>query len=132
MKKLLSLLIPVLLLAGCAGGPCHDYYNPAITDAHFDGPVTLDQVDPSQLDTEVQKCVSEGYVVVGRTVYSGEYPKANDLIKQAEHVGANHVVYRSRFVPAAPGSWHFGFGGYGGGGGTDNGGSDNDIYFLGK
>src|SRR5438552_16747847 len=104
------------LMAGCASGPTHDYYNPTVVGAKYKGPVTIAQVD--DLKTEVEKCQQQGYVVIGSTRYSGKYPETVELKAQAKRVGANHVVYHCTLLPAQPGAWHFSFGGWGGNGGT--------------
>ncbi len=130
MKILFPLLLGVAMLSACANGPTHDYYNPAIIGAHYKGPVTIEQVKGIQNVLEQRQ--SEGYAIIGKTIYSGKYPETIELIAQAKRVGANHVVYESHFIQAQPGSWHFGFGNWGGGGGSDNGMSDNVIVFMGK
>lgn len=129
MKTLLALL-PVTLLVGCAGGPTKNYYNPAVVGAKYKGPVTLTLVEDPK--SEAEKCVREGYIVIGTSAYSGKLAESKEMIAQARRVGANHVVYRAHFVPAPPGSWSFSFGrgfgsGEGGGGATDM-----HIVFLGK
>lgn len=118
------------MLCGCAGGPTKDYYNPAMVGAKFKGPPTMALVD--DVAVEKEKLIAKGYTVVGSTDYSGKHPEAVELKAQAKRVGANHVIYSSRFVPAPPGSWSFGFSRFGGWGGTGGGYNDVHIVFLGK
>lgn len=128
-------IVPCLMLAvlcGCVGGPTHDYYNPLVTDARYKGPATILQVAPEEMKNALAQAKEDGYVFIGQTVYSGKYPETVELTKQARRVHANHIVYTSKFVPAPPGSWHFGFGNWGGNGGTGGGSSDNCIVFMGK
>ncbi len=128
--RYLSALVLALCICGCASGPTHDYYSPAVVGAKFGGPVTMNMVDDSKAESE--KCVKEGYTLVGRTDYVGKYPEAAELRAQAKRAGANHVVYSTKFIPAAPGSWSFRFGRGFGSGGTDGGQSEVHIAFLGK
>lgn len=75
------LALVFLFSAGCADGPTHTYYNPAIVDGpRFKGPVTISQV--KDLDSEVKKCLDQGYVIIGRTIYGGQYPKTVELTAQ--------------------------------------------------
>ncbi len=127
--------IILLCLCGCAGGPTHDYYNPAVVGATFKDPITMALVD--DVRAEKEKCVREGYTVIGSADYGGKYPKAAELRAQAKRVHANHVIYSSRLIPPTPGSWNFrfggGFGGFGSGsGGTGGGHHDVHIVFLGR
>src|SRR5882724_6759004 len=87
LKLLPTLLLCVVLLSACAGGPTKDYYNPQILDAHFKGPVTITQTD--LLNAELEKCHDQGYEIIGITRYSGSYPKTVELTAQAKRVGAN-------------------------------------------
>lgn len=128
--KTLLLLVGVSLLAGCAGGPTKDYYNPTVVGAKYKGPITMTLTENPKADSE--KLVSEGYALIGTTAYLGKLAEAKELRAQARRVGANHVVYGAKFVPAPPGSWSFRFGGFGSGGGSAGGGSDMYIVFLGR
>lgn len=124
------LLVLILVVAGCAGGPTKDYYNPAIVGAKYKGPITMALVNDAVIERD--RLVQAGYTVIGTTGYSGKYPEAKELIAQAKRVGANHVIYQATYVPNTPGSWSFSFGrGFGSGSG---GGGRNDVYiiFLGK
>ena len=124
------LAIALFVIAGCAGGPVKDYYNPAVVGKKFPGPVTTTLSETPK--TEVERLVTQGYTIIGTAAWTGEYAKADELQAQARRVGANHVVYGARFVPAPPGSFNFRFGqGWGAGGG---GGGMTDMYvvFLGK
>jgi hypothetical protein len=117
------------LLSGCAGGPTHDYYSPAVNGGpKFKGPITMSLVEEVQV--EKQKCLIAGYTLIGTSDYSGIYPEASELKAQARRAHANHVIYSVRDV-SKPGSWHFSFGSWGGGGGT---GGDNEVHiiFMGK
>ena len=126
-----TLLILALCLCGCAGGPTHDYYNPALIGGpKFKGPATMALVD--DVRAEKEKALGEGYTLIGSTDYSGKYPEASELQAQARRVHANHVIYSIRGVPAPPGSWHFSFGRGFGSGGTDGGYNEVHIVFLGK
>lgn len=128
--------ICLAVLAGCAGGPTHDYYNPRVHGAKFKGPATVKQV--TDITNEVARLMVEGYTLIGQTDYTGKHPEAVELTAQARRAGANHVVYSSRYVPPTPdqpGSWHFSFGRGFGSGGTGSGeGGFNDVHiaFLGK
>jgi len=79
---------------------------------------------------EKEKCLREGYTLVGSTDYFGKYPEASELRAQAKRSGANHVVYSVRNA-SKPGEWHFSFGSWGGTGGT---GGNNEVHiiFLGR
>lgn len=122
-------MLGMMLLCGCAGGPAHTYYNPAMTGAKFRGPITMTMVE--NVNSEKQFLLARGYRVIGTTDYSGEHPRAVELRAQAKRVGANHVIYSSRFFPAPAGSWSFGFNRFGGWGGSSGGRSDVHIVFLG-
>jgi hypothetical protein len=124
--------LPIILLClcGCAGGPTHHYYNPAVVGAKFKGPVTMTLVD--DVKSEAEKLVDEGYTVIGRTDYRGKYPEAVELRAQAKRVGANHVVYSALWIPAPPGSWSFSFNRGFGSGGTGGGQNEVSIVFLGR
>jgi hypothetical protein len=125
------LLLLIALFSGCAGGPTHDYYNPAtVNGPKFKGPVTMSLVD--DVKAEKERLVREGYTFIGSTDYAGKYPEAVELRAQAKRAHANHVIYSVRGVPAPPGSWHFSFGGGFGSGGTDSGYNDVHIVFLGR
>lgn len=94
MKNIRSIFLLVLALAlcGCAGGPTHDYYSPAIVDGpKFKGPITMALVD--DLKAEKVKCVQDGYTIIGTTDYMGKYPEACELRAQAKRVNANHIIY---------------------------------------
>jgi hypothetical protein len=131
MKTLIPILLCVIVLSGCAGGPTHDYYNPALVNGpRFKGPVTVSLVD--NVVDEQKKCLADGYTVIGSTAYMGKYPEAVELNAQAKRVHANHVIYSAKRIPAPPGSWHFSMGGWGGGGGTDNDSCEVKIVFLGR
>lgn len=128
--KLIPLTCLSIGLIGCAGGPTKDYYNPTIVGAKYKGPVTMELV--GEINSATADYIRSGYKVIGKTAYGGKYPKAVELEAQAKRVGANKVVYSTKFVPAAPGSWSFSFGRGFGGGGTETGSSDVYIVFLGK
>lgn len=129
MKTMLSLLVAVL--CGCAGGPTKDYYNPSVIGAKFLPPVTLQLAETPR--AEADKLTQKGYVIVGTSAYMGKLAESKELIAQAKRVGANHVVYGARFVPAPPGSWSFKFGpGNFGSGGSGGGATDMYIIFLGR
>jgi hypothetical protein len=118
-------------LCGCAGGPTHDYYNPALVNGpKFNGPITIELVD--DVKAEKEKCIRDGYTFIGSTSYVGKQPERVELIAQAKRVRANHVIYAMSSVPSAPGSWHFGFNRYGGGGGSDGEQCNARIVFLGR
>ena len=127
MKPFL-IAICVLLLAGCAGGPTKDYYNPAVTGAKHSGPIVITRVDSVAAERASRE--RAGYTVLGTTDYGGKYPEAVELKAQARRVGASHVIYSADWVPAPPGSWSFGFGRFGGGGGSGGGHNDVHIVFL--
>lgn len=120
------------ILCGCASGPTHTYYNPLVTDAHFKGPITILQVDASELKSAVDAAKNDGYEIIGQTIYSGKYAETKELMAQAKRVHANHIVFSAALIPSQPGQWHFGFNRFGGGGGTDGGSTDNHIVFMGK
>jgi len=128
--KIVSLVVGCLLLAGCAGGPTHDYHNPTLVGAKFRPPITMTRVE--EVGAEKERLVREGYTVVGATDYGGKHPEAKELKAQAKRAGANHVIYSSHFVPNPPGSWHFSFGRGFGSGGTGGGSHNVHIVFLGR
>lgn len=129
MKTAFGLLY-ILLLAACAGGPTHDYYNPSVIGAKFKGPITMDRVE--NISAEKERLVRDGYAVIGNTSYGGKYPEAIELKAQAKRVGANRVIYQCDYIPPTPGAWNFRFGSWGGFGSSDNGGYSVVIIFLGK
>lgn len=113
------------LLAGCAAGPTHDYYSPVVVKGpRFQGPITLAVVEDVQ--TEKQKCLVDGFTLIGTSDYTGKYPEASELRAQAHRVHANHVVYSVKDV-SKPGNWHFRFGSWGGSGGSSD---DNEVHIL--
>jgi hypothetical protein len=126
--RALLLLAGLLLFTGCAGGPTKDYYNPAVVGAKSKGPVTLALTETPK--AEAEKLVQQGYTIIGTSVYQGKLAESKEMIAQAKRVGANHVVYGAKFVPAPPGSWSFRLGGFGPGGGSSAGSSDMYIVFL--
>lgn len=129
MKPLI--LLPLLLLAGCAGGPVKDFYNPAVIGAKYPGPVTVELVDSPR--GEAERLVGQsGYKIIGTSSWTGEYVQAKELQAQARRVGANHVVYGARYVPPQPGAWSFRFGQGFGTGGTGGGMTDQYVVFLGR
>lgn len=129
--KITLIVLCAFLFAGCAGGPTKDYYNPAVVGAKYKGPVTLKLSENPK--AEADKCVGEGYTVIGTSAYMGKLAESKELIAQARRVGANHVVYGAKFVPNAPGTWSFKFGpGNFGSGGSGGGNSDMYIVFLGR
>ncbi|HMJ89985.1 MAG TPA: hypothetical protein VK530_09225 [Candidatus Acidoferrum sp.] len=136
MKRTAPFFLTIVLLAGCAGGPTKDYYNPVIPDAKFKGAAAMARVD--DVAAETARLVREGYTVVGRTDYTGKHPEAVELKAQAKRAGANHVIYSSVYVAPpkdAPGSWHFNVGQGFGSGGTGSGArgyNDVHIVFLGR
>ncbi|HKQ36712.1 MAG TPA: hypothetical protein VJ063_01465, partial [Verrucomicrobiae bacterium] len=105
-------ILCLLGLAGCAGGPTHDYYNPAMTGAKYPPPITISHVE--NLPAERDKLLNEGYILIGTTEYGGKYPEAVELKAQAKRVGANKVIYSTVYIPPVPGSWSFSFGRWGG------------------
>lgn len=122
-KVFLSLF--AVTIAGCAGGPTHDFYSPVVTDApKFKGPVTMALVDDVQV--EKQKGLADGYTLIGTSDYTGKYPEASELKAQAHRAHANHVIYSVKDV-SKPGSWHFRFGSWGGSGGTSD---ENEVHIL--
>jgi hypothetical protein len=129
--RIISMLLLTVLLSGCAGGPTHDYYSPALANGpKLKGPITMSIVDDVQ--PEKQRHVAEGYTFIGETRYAGDAPKANELKAQAKRVHANLVIYSVHGTPAPEGSWHFSFGGGFGSGGTGSGYNQVDIVFMGK
>jgi hypothetical protein len=120
----------LVILSGCAGGPPHDYYNPATVGSHFNGPITITLVD--DVKSETQTLTDSGYVLIGTADYGGDQPKRVELEAQAKRVHANHVIYSLRGVPGQPGSWSFSFGRGFGSGGTDTGHYDVHVVFLGR
>jgi hypothetical protein len=101
MKTSLLLVLCALLLSACASGPAHDYYNPVVADPpKFKGPLSIELVN--DLDATQKKYVSDGYTVIGTSVYQGEQPKTAELEAQAGRVHANKVIYN--FAPAGMGN----------------------------
>lgn len=124
MRKLFFCLLAAVL-CGCAGGPTHDYYSPVVVDGpKYKGPITMALVDDVQ--TEKQKCLADGYTLIGTSDYTGKYPEAAELKAQARRAHANHVVYSVKDV-SKPGSWHFSISNWGGGGGTS---SQNEVHII--
>jgi hypothetical protein len=122
-------LLALLALFGCANGPTHSYYSPAVVGGpHFKGPLTMSLVDDVQ--PEKQKCLADGYTLIGTSDYNGKYPEACELRAQARRCHANHIIYSVKDV-SAPGSWHFSVGSWGGSGGT-GGANETHIVFMGK
>ncbi|HEY2084166.1 MAG TPA: hypothetical protein VGI88_15390 [Verrucomicrobiae bacterium] len=122
-------LLLLIVLCGCAGGPTHDYYSPAVVGGtRFKGPITMSLVD--DVNVEKEKCLAAGYVLIGTSDYTGKYPEAAELKAQAHRAYANHVIYSVKDV-SKPGSWHFSISNWGGGGGSS---SENEthIVFMGK
>jgi hypothetical protein len=107
MRNIL-LLLCCAALSGCAGGPTHDYYNPAVANPpKFKGDVTIELVD--DLEAAQKKCVAEGYLVIGTSVYTGDRPKASELKAQARRVHATHVVYAMQEAGFGNMQMHAGF-----------------------
>ena len=130
MRRFVIILF-LLCLCGCAGGPTHDYYNPAVVNGpRFQRPITILLVENVQAEKE--KYLRDGYTFIGSTDYVGKQPEAVELRAQAKRVHANHVIYSMERVASKPGSWHFGFGGGRGWGGTDSDQCGAHIVFLGK
>lgn len=119
-----------LLLAGCAGGPAHEFYNPAVVGAKYPPPVTMTLTEKPRQDAD--RLVAQGYQMIGTAAWTGPYVEAKELQAQAKRVGANHIVYGAKYVPPQPGSWSFGFNQWGGGGGSSGGMTDMLVIFLGK
>jgi len=129
MKNFACLL--ALILCGCAGGPTHDFYKPVVLDAKFKGPVTIELVESLPLAKE--KCLREGYAVVGTTAYFGKYPESNELETQAVNVGANYVIYSVKLMSGASRNSGLGFNNGGLAGSTAKGGANEvSVVFLGK
>jgi len=125
----LCLSVCLGFICGCAGGPTHDYYSPAVVEGpKFKGPITMALVDDVQAQKE--KDLKDGYILIGTSDYTGKYPEAAELKAQARRAHANHVIYSVKDV-SKPGSWHFSFGNWGGGGGT-GGANETHIIFMGK
>lgn len=130
------LVCGAMLLAGCANGPTHDYYNPILPTARFKGPVVIVRVD--DVAAEKARLLREGYTLVGSTDYGGKHPPAVELKAQARRAHANYIIYSSQYIPPAPdekGSWHFNMGQGFASGGTGSGRTgihDVHIVFLGK
>lgn len=123
MKKLFPVLL--LILAGCAGGPPKDYYNPKVSNApKYKGPVSIEVVE--DIESATKQHVENGYTVIGTSVYGGNQPKAVELKAQAKRVNASKVIYH--LTPPAPGSWHVQWGLFSGG----SGGYGVNIVYLGK
>lgn len=126
MKATLGISLAAAILCGCAGGPPHDYYNPMIAGAHYSGPVSVEYVE--NLESVKQKCINDGFTLIGTSFYSGQIPKSVEIQAQAHRVGANHVIYSMRSNPN-DGSWSFSFNQFGGSGGTGRGVSVAILYF---
>src|SRR5436305_10717444 len=115
------------LLCGCAGGPPHDYYSPAVVDGpRFKGAITMEVVD--DIEAAKSRYLSDSCILLGTSNYTGDQPKANELKAQARRAHANRVVYSLKDV-SRPGSWHFNFGGFGSGGGSDHTYETRILYF---
>src|SRR5437868_6961858 len=103
MRNLLPTLFLLVCLFGCAGGPTHDYYNPALVGGpKFKGAVTMTLVE--DVRAEKEKLIREGYTFIGTSDYSGKYPEAVELRAQAKRAHANHVIYSVKGIPSPPGS----------------------------
>lgn len=87
-----TLLALIICLCGCAGGPTHSYYSPILTGGpKFKGPIRMALVE--KVSTEKDKCLSEGYTLIGTSDYMGKYPEGVELRAQARRVHANYVIY---------------------------------------
>lgn len=126
MRAIFILSVCCVLVAGCAGGPPKDYYNPIVSDPpKFKGPLSIEAVD--DWDAEKKKAIENGYMLIGTSIYQGSQPKRVEIEAQAKRAHATKVIYRVG-TPAS-GSWevHVGLmnGGHGGG-------SEVRIAYLGK
>lgn len=113
-------------MSGCASGPTHDYYNPAVSNPpKFKGDVTIEVVD--DLAAAEKRCLDKGYTVIGKSMYAGDQPTAAELKAQAKRVHSTHVIYSLQ--PSGPGNiqMHVRFFG-----GSIGGGYEVSIIFLGK
>ena len=126
LRLLPLLLLCAIILSACAGGPPKDYYNPAIADPpKFKGPLSIEIVP--DLEAAKAKCLADGYVIIGTSVYGGDQPKRVELEAQAKRVHATKVIYH--LDPPGQGSWKFHVGLWAGGG---SGGYGVEIVYLGK
>jgi hypothetical protein len=126
----LAIIVVAFLLAGCVGGPTHDYYNPIVTGAKFKPPIKTEKVE--DVKSETAKLLEQGYTLIGKTEYLGKFPEAIELTTQAKRVRANHVIYSTEFVPPTPGSWSFNLSSLGASGGSGSGSHNVKIVFFGK
>lgn len=101
-----------------------------VVEAKFKGPPTMSLVEDVQAEKE--KCLKDGYVVVGSSQYVGKMPESVELRAQAKRAGANHVIYSATWIPNPPGSWSFRFGQGFGSGGTGGGQYQVHAIFMGK
>jgi hypothetical protein len=129
-----QIVIPIVcaltILTGCATGPVHDYYNPAVASAAFAGPVMVRLVDNAATDKE--SYIANGYTLIGTAAWTGKLPESKELIAQAKRVHANLVIYTAHYMPPQPGSWGFSFNQWGGFGGSQGASSSVYVIFLGK
>ena len=79
----------LIVLCGYAGGPTHDYYNPALVN----GPKFKADYHPrvDNLQAEKERLLKEGCTLIRSTDYTGKYSEAVELTAQAKRVHANHV-----------------------------------------
>lgn len=126
--RLLSLC--VLLVAGCAGGPTHDYYSPVVSGAKYHGQPVMHLSETFSEDKE--KLLAAGYSIIGTTDYYGKYPDAAELKAQAGRVGANYILYACERIESNSQAWRMSFGSWGGRGGSVGDQYKVRIAFLGK
>ncbi len=104
VKRFSAVLLPIIILAGCATNPVAESYrdHPARVDsagggAHFmpyAGKTTLQ--DSTDLERDGVSLTRDSYILVGTSVYEGKEPVTPaQIIAQGEKVRADVVLYQS-------------------------------------
>lgn len=120
----------LLAIAGCAGGPTHDYYSPSVNGAKYPGQPVMHLSE--KFDADKAGLLSSGYTLIGTTDYYGKYPEAAELKAQAGRVGANYVLYGCERIESNSQAWKMSFGSWGGRGGSVGDQFKVRIAFFGK
>lgn len=107
--KVVTSILSVALLCGCASNAYRDYYHSDLGDKQVsdipdllpcDGPLQIFTVSPESADEAVHEMLRKGYVRIGWSSFRGgsKYISEADLISQAKEVRACAAVSASEYL----------------------------------
>lgn len=101
---LAAIILSTALCAGCAGGPTRDSYRTLSLDQPpkpKEPPVFLSSTN---ITSDVDMKTASGYVLLGKSDYTGKCPELGEMRKQAKKVRAVVVLFSVKYLRTISGS----------------------------